>query len=89
MAKEELAGNDLKRRFQNVNAHRVIAGEKMILQKDLAKELGVSPVSISNAFAGWEGLGSLRKRIAEYIASIEQGSKPLPNRMYAKPLATR
>ena len=91
MAKAEPTGRELKRELSWQNYHRIVNDMEDIRQKDIADALGVTGGAISRALNDDPNFdfSPLRRRIAEYLTSLEQGRKPLPNRMHAKPMVTR
>ena len=83
----EPKGSELRSRLIRINEGRY----PPIQQTHIAIALGVGTAVLSHALNDYHYPMAieLRKRIAEYLDSIEHGKKPLPDRRFAKPLVTR
>ena len=86
---EGVSGTDLQIKLIEINRARKEQDKAPLQQRDIARLLSVTQGSISHALNDYDSMDDLRRRIAELFISLEKGDKPLPNRMYSKPLVTR
>jgi hypothetical protein len=89
MANAEQTGSELKERLNRWNDGKHY--RERVTGVDIALALGIGAAVVSHAFKDYNypAATNARRHIAEYLTSLEQGKKPLPNRMHAKPMVTR